>query len=280
MNKTFFIFCAFLITVSIIVSCEKERDETYPQKYVFTDIIYGEVNSYTNSGDKNEPDKIYSFLEDFKKPWFSGSGYVTGFTGSLLAIYNEQPTNIPFNFFDEIELISDSKAKITSNDTIINFDVIRKNGILYFQSLDTMGWRDITEPDNRPYYLKPFYFWNEKLKYSPINVDTVEHYGISGFWLELKYEPCIYAIERKDEIQISYTSYVERTMTPIYWSDDDGFYYDVNFGAVQNIQNGFNQDYLLSYKTDDSLRRDTIVYKTNTIIFKKVKHVKQYKKRN
>ena len=167
MNKTFFIFCAFLITVSIIVSCEKESDETYPQKYVFTDIIYGEVNSYTNSGDKNEPDKIYSFLENFRMSM--RSGYVTGFTGSLLAIYNEQPTNIPFNFFDEIELISNSKAKITSNDTIINFDIIRKNGILYFQSLDTISnWRDITELDNRPYYLKPVYFWDEKLKYSPI----------------------------------------------------------------------------------------------------------------
>ena len=105
-----------------------------------------------------------------------------------------------------------------------------------------------------------------------IYVDTVEHYGIGGIWLELKYKPCIYAIERNDEIQISYTSYVERIMTPIMVPIDlavEGFYYDVNFGAVQNIQNDFNQDYLLSYKTDDYLRRDTIVYKTNTIIFKK-----------
>ncbi|MCL2133147.1 MAG: hypothetical protein FWH39_02235 [Bacteroidales bacterium] len=256
--------------VSIIVSCEKENYEIYPKKYIFTDIIYGEVNTYTNSGNINEPDKIYSFLENFRmnNRMYGSSGY-TLVTGSLLNIYEDQPTNIPFKLYDEIELISNSQAKITSNDTVIHFDVIRKNGILHFQSFDIIiGSRDIFEPDSRPYYIKPYYGWSEKLKYSPLYIDTVKIWGVGGGILRYDFKPCIYAIEIKDGIQISYTCYVERTMMHIDVGTE-GFYYHSNHGALQNVQNDFNRDYLLSYKADDNLRRDTIVYKTNTIIFKK-----------
>ena len=274
MKRIFIVSCTLLIIVSIIVSCEKENYEVYPKRYVFTDIIYGEVNAYTNSEDKNEPDKIYSFLENYRSNILGGTGYIL-FTGSALNIYEEQPANIPFKLYDEIELISESKAKITSNDTVINFDIIRKNGILYFQSLDTISSkRDITEPDNRPYYIKPNYYWNEKLKYSPLYIDTVVVLGVQGLITFYRYKPCIYAIERKNEIQISYTCYVEKNMIPIRVPTDlvpEGYYYEKYIGAVQNIQNDFNQDYLLSYKTGDNLRRDTIVYKTNAIIFKKTK---------
>ena len=270
MNRIFFPFCSFLMIISIIVSCKKESSETYPKKYVCTDIIYGEVNTYTNSGDKNEPDKIYSFLENFGiNNWmlYHSSGYNL-VTGSLLNIYEDQLINMPFKLFDEIELISNSRAKITSNDTIINFDIIRKDGILYFQSLDTIPGRIyLGEPDNRPYYMKPSYYWNEKLKYSPIHVDTVFTAGIGGSGYYFKYKPCIYAKENKDEIQISYTCYVEKNMIRFDWGDDD--FYDSNYDAVQNIQNDFNKNYLLSYKIDENFRRDTIVYKTNTVIFKK-----------
>ena len=270
MNRVFInIFYTILIMVSIIVSCEKEK-ESYPKKYVFTDIIYGKVNTYTNSGNINDPDKINSFLENFRiNNWLFGSSGGTFVAGSLLNIYEEKPTNIPFKLYDEIELISNSKAKITSNDTVIYFDIIQKNGILYFQSLDIiLGSRDIFEPDNRPYYIKPFYTWSEQLKYSPLYIDTVKLHGIYGISTRYDFKPCIYAIQRKDEIQISYTCYIERTMMYIDLGTE-GFYYHSNHNAFQNVQNDFNQDYLLSYKTDDNLNRDTIVYKTNTVIFKK-----------
>jgi hypothetical protein len=284
MKKIFISSCTLLIIVSIITSCEKENYEAYPsekeiyeaypKKYVFTDIIYGEVNSYTNSGNKNEPDKIYSFLENFRSNIWGGTGYIR-VTGSLLNIYEEQSTNIPFNLNDEIELISESKAKITSNDTVIIFDIIRKDGILYFQSLDTIsGYRDITDTDNRPYYIKPYYYWNEKLKNTPLYIDTAVVTGIGGSITFYRYKPCIYALERKNEIQISYTCYIEKNMIPIRISTDlvpEGYYYEKYFGAVQNIQNDFNPGYLLSYKMGDNLRKDTIVYKTNAIIFKKTK---------
>jgi hypothetical protein len=59
----------------------------------------------------------------------------------------------------------------------------------------------------------------------------------------LVFKPCIYATETKDEIQISYTCYVESNIIPIYVSKDlvpEGYYYELYSGAVQNIQNDFN----------------------------------------
>jgi hypothetical protein len=150
-----------LILILAVMSCKNDDNDTYPVKFIFTDISYGEVKTYTNSGDKNDPYKINSFLENYRaNKKMSGTRYIL-VTGSLLNIFEKQTTNIPFKLDDEIELISESKAKITSNDTVIYFDLIRKNGVLYFQSLDsTTGIGDINEPDNRPYYLKPFYIWN------------------------------------------------------------------------------------------------------------------------
>jgi hypothetical protein len=255
-----------------MVSCEKANDEIYPKKYVFSHIVYGKVNSYTNSGDINEPDKIYSFLENFRRnTWLYGStGYIL-LSGSLLNIYEEEPANIPFKLDDEIELLSNSKAKITSNDTVIYFDIIRKNGVLYFQSSDIiLGSRYIDEPDNRPYYMKPFYIWDKKLKYSPLYIDTVEISSGTGVSIRYDIKPCIYAVEKKDEIHISYTCYVEKTMALIKVGVDGEYsYYSAYHAAVQNVQNDFSQDYLHLYRHDSNLKKDTIVYKTNTIIFKK-----------
>ena len=262
-----------IILLIIIVSCKKDDSDTYPKKYVFNNIVYGEVNTHTNSGDKNDIGNINSFLENF--PINYGTGYLYGWSGSasLLNIYEEQSANIPFKLHDEIELLSESTAKITSNDTIIYFDLIRKNGILYFQSLDIISGKiDIGEPDNRPYYMKPVYSWDEKLKYSPLHVDTVVMTGAGGLNIYYKYKPCIYVVETKNEIQISYTSYVESNLIPWYVSEDlipEGYYYDRYFGAVRNLQNDFNQDYLSSYVTDDNLKKDTIVYKTNKVVFTK-----------
>ena len=260
-----------IILLIIIVSCKKDDSDTYPKKYVFNDIVYGEVKAYTNLGDNNDADDINSFIENFHLNF--GVGYYFWGTKSFLDLYKEQSTNIPFKLHDEIEITSESRAKITSNDTIIYFDLIRKNGILYFQSLDTIkGMRNISEPDNRPYYMKPIYTWDEKLKYSTLCVDTVVVAGAGGLMRYYNYKPCIFAIETKNEIQISYTSYIESNFIPMYVPDDlepDGYYYQRHFEAIQNIQNDFNQDYLSSYITDDNLKRDTIVYKTNKVVFTK-----------
>jgi hypothetical protein len=262
-----------LIITLTSISCKNDDNDIYPVKFVFSDISFGEVKTYTNSGDKNDPYKINSFLENYRvDKKMSGTRFIR-VTGSLLNIFENQTINIPFKLNDEIELISESKAKITSNDTVIYFDLIRKNGVLYFQSLDsTTGIRDLSEPDNRPYYLKPFYLWNEKLKYSPIQIDTFTVNGTGYAEQKLLFKPCIYATESKDEIQISYTCYVESNLIPVYTSKDlvpEGYYYELHSEADQNIQNDFNQDYLQTFQNDDKLKKDTIVYKTNKVIFKR-----------
>lgn len=261
-----------IITVTVL-SCKNEDNVTYPVKFIFSDISNGEVKTYTNSGDKNNLYEINSFLENYRTDKNMSGERSILVKGSLLNIFEKQTTNIPFKLNDEIELISESKAKITSNDTVIYFDLIRKNGVLYFQSLDsTMGIRDINEPDNRPYYLKPFYIWNKKVKYSPIQIDTITVQGTGSFIQKLLFKPCIYATETKEEIQISYTCYVESNIIPIYVSQDlvpEGYYYELHSAAVQNIQNDFDQDYLKTYLNKDALRKDTIVYKTNKVIFKR-----------
>lgn len=272
-----------LFTILIIVSCQNNDHEIYPKKYIFSDIVYGEIKTYTNSGEKNDAEKINLFLKNFRTD--NGSGYVIG-QNSSLNIYEKTSTNIPFRRYDRIELISESKATITTNDTTILFDLIRKDGMLYFQSLDIIsGKRDIEneimvtgnlyikkQNITSNYMGTPYY--NEKVKFHPIYIDTITHDGISGQFTYYQYKPCIYAVEKNDEIQILYTSFVESNLIPITVPielSSDGYYYERYFGIVQNIQNEFNQDYLLSYKTDNILRKDTIVYKTNKIIFKEDK---------
>lgn len=261
-----------IITVAVL-SCKNEDNVTYPVKFTFSDIIYGEIKTYTNSGDKNDPHEINSFLENYRTDKNMSGERSILVKGSLLNIFEKQTTNIPFKLNDEIELISESKAKITTNDTVIYFDLIRKNGILYFQSLEsTTGIRDLNEPDNRPFYLKPYYTWNNKVKYCPIQIDTITVYGIGGKIQKLLFKPCIYATETKDEIQISYICYVESNIIPVYVQKDlepQGYYYELYSQAVQNIQNDINQNYLQTFQNNDELRRDTIVYKTNKAIFKR-----------
>ncbi len=263
-----------LTTLLVVYSCKNDEDFNSPVKYVFSDIIYGDVKTYTNSGDRNDSNKIYSFLENYRgaQNMAGGSGYIL-VKGSMLNILEEQATNIPFKINDEIEFISKTKAKVTSNDTVIYFDLIRKNGVLYFQSLDTLSNHiDINDLDKRPYYMKPFYLWDSELKYIPIQIDTITCEGVYGSFSKLYYKPCIYATETKDEIQITYTCYVESNYIPIYMSKEvvpAGYYYEHYIRAVQNIQNDFNQDYLQRFQSCDTLRKDTIVYKINKVIFKK-----------
>ncbi|MCL2073588.1 MAG: hypothetical protein FWH18_06695 [Marinilabiliaceae bacterium] len=262
-KKLLYLFNLFIIC--IFISCQKDNYE----KYVFNDIVFGEVKAYTNSGEIIESQIIIEFLENFK----NNDGKNIFQIESKIKIYENITTNIPFNFNDEIEFISEKKAKISSNDTIIYFDVISKDEILYFQSQDTIDtMRDIFAPDDRPYYMKPVYYFNEKLKYAPLYIDTISNYSPGGFFTYFRFKPCIYLTKTKNEIYLSYTSYIELNKIPVYIDDGSGqeiYYYNIIIDAVQNIQNEFNEEYLNKYKTEDKLRSDTIVYKTNKIIFSK-----------
>ena len=256
-----------ILTIVLLAttSCENE-DNDYPKVFVFSNINRGDVKAYTNSGQINSSNEIDLFLESAAKR-NTGNWSILGIDkNSLPNIFDDQ-LNIHYRGNDKIEIMSKTKARITSNDTVIYFDLIHRDGFLYFQSIDTplTYGRDLSEPDDRPYYMKPVYFWDEPLKHYPVYTDTVNIMGITGNIKRISFKPCIYAVETKNDIQISYLSYVESTT----FFFDDWDYYNLSLTAVRNIQNDINQDYILTYRNNIAPRSDTIIYQTNKVVFKR-----------
>jgi len=216
----------FLIIAWMILmfsSCEKEKD--FPRKYVFDSIHPGMIEGYTKTGKITDEAKISDFIKG-QSQYFWPS--------------DDQPTAWHF----EIEILSDSKAKISDSDETVFYDVIRKNGIMYLQSRDTlMSFMDIT---------------NERLKYTPLYMKK-HLLPIAAGGQVYEYIPCFYIIESKGGLHIPFVSYVEK----LYGSMGEFF----SGQGIGNHNNEFNPAYLNKVQNSGNLI-DTIVYQDNRIVFK------------
>jgi hypothetical protein len=209
--------------MAVFSSCEKENE--YPKKYVFDSFSPGEINGYTNTGQITDRLKIDGFVLG-KDEHFWQSGYISE------------------DWQVEIELISDSKARISDADTTIYYDVIRKNGIMYLQSLDTLvSYWSLT---------------NERLQYSPLYIKNTPVPIGSGYQQVSVYLPCYYLIELSGELHIPIVCYIEQ----IHGSTGEF----LSSQGIRNFNNVFNTAYLSKLQNTASLI-DTIVFQDNKAVF-------------
>ena len=201
----------------IISSCEK--DKGYPKKYVFNSFYCGDLKAYTNTGEINDESQIMDFIEG----------------------YNEKFWQVGYQSDDwqvEIEIISELKAKIYYSDTIIDFDLIHKNGILYFQFTDTLEFHGLWTTDERLKY-SPLYFQNKR---------------------PIIFVPCKYIIKSNGELHVPIVCYVDYEHE-FHFNQEEGKYVPaIWIGSYNNV---FNTNYLENLQS-----RDTIVYQDNKVIFK------------
>lgn len=212
-----------LVTIAWVMllafsSCEKDKD--FPKKYVFDSFYTGDLKAFTNTGEITDQLKINDFIEE-QNEHFWQSGYQSN------------------NWQVEIEILSESKARIYDSDTSIYFDLVRKNGIIYFQFADMM--------------ISHSALTDERLKYSPLFVQSEPTPGgVSSLYL-----PCYYIIESNGELHVPFVSYVETISTGNFMSSQ----------GIGNYNNVFNTTYLNKVQNNGNLI-DTIVYQDNKMIFK------------
>lgn len=218
-------FLVFAWIILLMSTCAIDSDipkSDYPKKYVFDSYCKGAIKAYTKSGEITDTLMINDFIAE-KKDFFWHS---------------------TFQFGDcqmEIEIINDTTAKISDGDTIY-CDLIRKNGIVYFQSKNGMKIYQGSLTD-------------ERFKYSPLYIRDFP-VTIGGGFLFI---PCDFIIESNGELHMPYVSYLEK----IYGSTGDF----LSSEARGNFQNVFNTNYLSKVQNCGSLI-DTIVYQDNRVIFK------------
>jgi len=222
-----------LIWTMLIVCSACENDE-FPKKYVFHSYKAGNLKAYTKTGEITDEAVMLSFVERsfpvFREvesdplSYFWPSGYESA------------------NWSFEIEIISAIKARIHYSNTSHDYDLIRKNGIVYFQSTTTA--------------MSPGSLVNERLKYSPLIID-------SGPWYlgqqQSVYRPCFYIDEKNVELHIPAVTYVECA----YVSTGEF----LSSQGIENHNNIFDTGYLKKIKNNLN-RVDTIVYQNNTVIFR------------
>jgi hypothetical protein len=214
------------MTLLIFSTCEKDND--FPKKYVFDSFYSGDLMAYTKTGEITDELTIENFIK--------------GQNENLWPLDNQ--TN---DWNVEITIISDTKARISDSDTSILYDLIRQNGIIYFQFTDTM--------------ISHSTLTNERLKYSPLFVQSYP--GMSG--IPGIYMPCYYFIESNGEIHLPIVSYIEK----IYGSTGDL----ISGQGIGNYNNVFNTTYLNKVLNSGNLI-DTIVYQDNKVIFKEKLKIK------
>lgn len=210
-----------LIIFYLLISCEKDLD--YPQKYIFNSFQNGNIKAFTNTGEIFDEITINKVIEGYENIFWT-NGYEL----------NEWKV--------EIEIISDSKAKISYIDTVIYYNLININGIKYFQSQDTILCQEIL-PNNR-------------FQYAPLYTDII------SFSQPLSaYVPCIYLIESNRELHLPLISYIEK-----YYVNNTGILYEM---GKKNYNNVLNPTFLENIQnTMNDI--DTIVYQENKVIFKEI----------
>jgi hypothetical protein len=217
-------FLIFAWIILLMSTCAIDSDipkSDYPKKYVFDSYCKGALKAHTISGVITDTLMINDFIAE-KKDFFWHS---------------------TFKFGDcqmEIEVINDTTAKITDGDTIY-CDLIRKNGIVYFQSKNGIMYFN-------------GHLLDERFKYSPLYIREYPFTIGGGYGII----PCYYFIESNGELHLPYVSYLEK----IYSSTGD-----LSYDARGNYQNVFNTSYLSKVQNSGSLI-DTIVYQDNNVIFK------------
>jgi hypothetical protein len=226
--KYLFRIISLVIFFILIYSCEKENE--FPKKFTQYSYLPGEIKAFTNSGEVKNSDIINSFINGFENYFWK------------VPVAFE---NVAF----EIELLSEKKARIIlletrmilNSDSIINFNIIRKNGILYFQSQDTtFSHSDLT---------------NERFRYFPLFMTTIP--GSTGFQGSI-YLPCIYAIEINGEIRLPFASYIER-----YYNSSGQLSSSQGIGNYNNV---ISTSYLNKIRAASFI--DTFVCQDNLIVFR------------
>jgi hypothetical protein len=221
MRKLFRISANLIIASILFLSCDKEND--YPKKYTQYSYLPGEIKAFTNSGEIKDPVTVNNFINGFENYFWTN----------------------PVAFDDEsfeIELLSDKKARmIVDSDSIINFDLIRRNGILYFQSQDTT--------------FSHSYLTNERFRYFPLYMSALP---VSSGFQGTIYLPCIYAMEVNGEIRLPFASYIEK-------------YYNISgqlssYQGIGNYNNVISTSYLNKIQAASFI--DTFVCQDNLIVFK------------
>ncbi|MGD2034800.1 MAG: hypothetical protein PVF73_07080 [Bacteroidales bacterium] len=195
-----------LITAVTVNSCKKDNE--FPKKYILDSFSAGPVKLFTNTGEITDTHTINNFIAD-QPDYFWRTEYAA------------DEWNV------EIELISESSAKISDSDTTVYFDLVRENGLLFFQYQGTT-----------PVFGSAS---DERLKYPPLSFYS---------WY--------YAIESANEIYFPYVSYIEK----IY--DNNGWLIAGN--GIDNYNNEFNSDYLVGIQNETYLT-DTIAFQENKIVF-------------
>ena len=99
----------------VFSSCEKDKD--FPKRYVFDSFYSGDLKAYTKTGEITDELAIKNFIEGQNEYFWQSD-------------HQSNDWNV------EIEIISDTKARISDSDTSIFYDLIRQNGIVYFQFAD------------------------------------------------------------------------------------------------------------------------------------------------
>ena len=220
MIKRFKFILICLILAIMIISCEKDNE--YPKKFIFDSYSTGQIKAFTKTGELTDLNIINKFIKGYED-------------------YFWQPEHTTDGWNIEIELISESKAKITDPDSTIYFDLIRKNEILYFQFKDTMvSFGSLV---------------NERLKFSPLYM--VSYPRVTG--IPDIYIPCYYIVEGDENIYFPIVSYLEKT-----YSNNGEL---LSGQGIGNLNNEFNTNHLIEMQTTLNLI-DTITYQNNKIVFK------------
>ena len=221
MNKKTSIISILILVCFLFSSCEKEIE--YPRKFVFDSYSAGQIKLFTNSGEITDKKIINSSI----------AGYEDYFWINPDSIGNDD-WNV------QIELLSDSKARIIfETDSVLDFITTRKNGVLYLELPDTL--MTLSNPTNC------------LLKYQPLYLVSLP----PSLGSHTVFVPCIYAIEKGNEIYIPLVSYIES----IYY--ENGFI--MSSRGLGNYNNEFNTGYLHSLSTFNLI--DTLAYQNNKIIF-------------
>lgn len=219
-------FLFFTILISLISSCTKDidiSDSQFPQIYVYDSYFVGTLKAFTKSGEITDSYVINRYIEDRKDFFWQST----------------------LNFSDwqyEIEILSDSSARISNNGTT-NYDLIRKNGLLYFQSKNGIVFSG--EP-----------LIDDRFKYSPLYQGEYPVTIGGGYF----YIPCFYILESDNELHMPFVSYYHKS----YSSNGEFLYYQ----AKGSFNNAFNMNYLNKIINNEYLI-DTVVYQENFVIFKK-----------
>jgi hypothetical protein len=139
MRKSVTLTIILFIACLLFSKCEKDND--YPRKFIFDSYSAGPLKLFTNSGEVTDHERIGSF--------------VTGFENYFWLNTDSLSTD---NWNIEIELLSETRARmILNSDNIKDFITTRKNGVLYFEYIDTL----ITNSDlvNEILRYHPCYIW-------------------------------------------------------------------------------------------------------------------------